>query len=241
MESREILRFAQSDKQKNYFRGLFSPCASSFRTSHWSLIGSHEMKSTLHIALLVVALIAIALVADAWRSARHDTAQLNSTLATQNAALQQAAALEKQRDTQLAIALAAIESQKRAIQTPQQAAQAIPTVLPPLPLPVSIQLPTLSPPIKPDQAPPAELSIPQADLKPLYDDLQDCRADTQENDTVKKDLANEQARTAALTRERDTAIAAAKGGTFWLRLKRSAKWFAIGVAAGATAAALAHH
>ena len=199
------------------------------------------MKSTLHIALLVVALIVIALLADAWRSARHDTAQLNSTLATQNTAMQQAAALEKQRDTQLAAALAAIAAQTRAVQTPQQAGQAIPTVLPPLPLPVSIQLPALSPLTSPAPPPPAELSIPQADLKPLYDDLQDCRASALENETTKKDLASEQTRSAALTRERDTAVAVAKGGPFWVRVKRSAKWFAIGVAAGATAAALAHH
>jgi hypothetical protein len=199
------------------------------------------MKSTLHIIALGAALIAITLLADAWRSARRDTAQLNTTLASQNAAMQQVEALEKQRDTQLAAALDAIAKEKRAVQTPQQAAQAIPSVLPPLPLPVSIQVPDLSPPTEPDQTPPATISIPQVDLKPLYDDLQDCRASALENDATKKDLAGEQARTASLTRERDTAIAAAHGGTFWVRLKRSAKWFAIGVAAGAAAAAVARH
>jgi len=196
------------------------------------------MKSTLHVVLLVAALIVIAILADAWRSARRDTAQLNSTIASQNTAMQQAEAQEKQADTQLSVALAAIAAEKRAVQTPQQAAQAIPTVLPPLPLPVSIQIPTLATPTNPTQAPLAEISVPQVDLKPLYDDLQDCRANTLENDTVKKDLADEQVREASLTRERDTAIAAARSGTFWVRLKRSAKWFAIGVATGAAATAI---
>jgi hypothetical protein len=85
------------------------------------------------------------------------------------------------------------------------------------------------------------MTVPQADLKPLYDGLQDYRANAIQIDAVKKDLADEQARTKALTQERDSAVAAAKGGTFLVRLKRGAKWFAIGAAAGAAAAAMAHH
>ncbi len=74
--------------------------------------------------------------------------------------------------------------------------------------------------------------MPQADLKPLYDGLQDCRASELQNATAQKDLTDEQSRSASLTRERDAAIAAAKGGTFWVRVKRSAKWLAIGIAVG---------
>jgi hypothetical protein len=198
------------------------------------------MKSTLHIVILAASLIAVILLADAWRSARRDTAQLNTTLATQNAAIQQAESREKQRDAQLTSALDAIAAQKRTVQTAQQAAQAIPSVLPALPLPVSIQIPNLST-VNPGETRPATITLPQADLKPLYDGLQDCRANEIQNDDAKKDLADEQARTAALTRERDSAIAAARGGTFWVRLKRGAKWFAIGAAAGAAAAAIAQH
>ena len=57
--------------------------------------------------------------------------------------IQQAEAREKQHDAELTAALAAIAAQKRAVQTPQQAAKAIPSVLPPLPLPVSIDFPPL--------------------------------------------------------------------------------------------------
>jgi hypothetical protein len=198
------------------------------------------MKTALQIAFLSAALIAATLLVYAWRSARRDASQLNITLASQNAAIQQAETREKQRDAQLTAALAAIAVQKRAVQTPQQAAKAIPDVLPPLPLPIKIRIPDLST-IKPGETPPATITVPRADLKPLYDDLQDCRANAIQIDAVKKDLADEQARTTALTQERDSAIAAAKGGTFWVRLKRGAKWFAIGAAAGAAAAAIAHH
>ena len=198
------------------------------------------MKSTSHIVILVVSLVAIAILADAWRSARRDTAQLNSTIASQNSAMQQAEQREKQRDAQLSAALDAIAAQKRAVQTPQQAAQAIPSVLPELPLPVSIQIPNLST-VNPGETPPATLTVPQPDLKPLYDELQDCRANAVQMNATKKDLTDEQARSAALTKERDAAVAAARGGTFWVRLKRGARWFAIGAAAGAAAAAIARH
>ena len=198
------------------------------------------MKPKLDIAILLAASIAVALLAGAWRSARHDSQQLAATLAAQNANLQQAADREKQRDSQLAAALAAIQAQKRSVQSPQQAAKQLPSVLPPLPLPIAIHDPNLSIPLPPGEVPSTTLSIPQPDLVPLYDDLQDCRAAAIQNDALKKDLSDEKTRSAALLHERDAATAAARGGTFFVRLKRAAKWFAIGVAVGAAAAAIAH-
>jgi hypothetical protein len=199
------------------------------------------MKPTLHIVVLLASSIAVVLLADAWRSARHDSQQLAATLAVQNTIIQQSADREKQRDSQLAAALAAIQAQKRAVQTPQQAAKQLPSVLPPLPLPVSIHDPDLSVPLPPGDTPSATVSIPQPDLVPLYDDLQDCRATAIQNEALQKDLSDEKNKSAALLHERDAAAAAAHGGTFLVRLKRAAKWFAIGVATGAAAAAIARH
>jgi hypothetical protein len=196
------------------------------------------MKPNLNIIVLFATAVAVALLADAWRSARRDSQQLAATLAAQNTVIQQAGDREKQRDSQLAAALAALQAQKQSVRTPQQAAQQLPSVLPPLPLPVSIHTPSLSGPLPPGEPPSTTVSIPQPDLIPLYDDLQDCRAAAIENDALKKDLSDEKTRSAALQHERDAANAAARGGTFFLRLKRAAKWFVIGVAAGA---ALAHH
>lgn len=199
------------------------------------------MKLTLNIAILLAASIAVALLADAWRSSRHDSQQLAATLAAQNTIIQQAADREQQRDSQLSAALAAIQSQKQSVQTPQQAAKQLPLVLPPLPLPVSVHGPNLSVPLPPGDTPTTTISIPQPDLVPLYEGLQDCRATAVQNDTLKKDLSDEKTKSAALQHERDAATAVVHGGTFLLRLKRAAKWFAIGVATGAVAAAIAHH
>ena len=199
------------------------------------------MKPVIDIIIIAAALLTLVLATDAWRSARHDSAQLAATIAAQSTAIQQVGDREKQRDAQLAAALGAIHAQKRSVQSPQQAARELPSVLPPLPLPVSIREPVLSPLTPLASAPLASISVPQPDLVPLYNDLQDCRSTALESDAVKKDLADEKIRSESLVRERDSAIAAARGGTFWLRLKRTAKWFAIGVAAGAAATAVVHH
>lgn len=199
------------------------------------------MKPTRDTILFLAALLAVALLADAWRSARHDSQQLASTLAAQNTLIQQAGDREKQRDSQLAAALAAIQAQKRSVHTPQEAAKQLPAVLPDLPLPVSIHDPDLSPPLPPGDPAATTISIPQPDLVPLYDSLQDCRACALQTDSLKKDLFDEKSRSASLQHERDAAIAAARGGTFFVRLKRAAKWFAIGLATGAAVAAAAHH
>ena len=77
--------------------------------------------------------------------------------------------------------------------------------------------------------------LPPADLKPLYDYVQDCRACEAELAVAKQNAADDATKIAALTSERDAAITAAKGGTFWRRLRRDAVWFALGVAAGSAA------
>jgi hypothetical protein len=201
------------------------------------------MSRTLHFVIAATTLIAALLIGDAWRIARKNSVQLAATLATQNALIEQASTQEEQRNKDLAAALATIAAAKKHVQTPQQAADAIPSVLPPLPLPIKISIPNLaqSPLPLQDDVAPASISIPQSDLKPLYDSLQDCRACALERDATKKDLLDEQSRVAALTRERDAAISAAHGGTFWSHLKYAAKWFAIGAATAAIATTASRH
>jgi hypothetical protein len=319
------------------------------------------MKLKLDLILFGAALIIVGLLADAWRSTRLDSQKLTASLAAQNSIIQQAGNREQQRDKQLNAALAAIAAQKRAVRTPQQAAEQLAAVLPPLPLPVVVSVPVLSPDpagsanpsstrstissdskwsidsrssIKLDlynsnlsvnsksstdsesyldsesdsesrietdsfnSAPAASdthkwsiatnppvhldppnktspladlnllsrptianrrsatasasttpafpqtasttITIPPADLLPLYDALQDCRSNTLQSVYLQKDLSDEKSRSAALTRERDAAIAVAHGGTFQTRLKRAAKWFAIGAVAAAATLALTH-
>jgi hypothetical protein len=77
--------------------------------------------------------------------------------------------------------------------------------------------------------------IPAADLKPLFDFVQDCRSCQAQLTAAKQNATDDAAKLTAVTRERDAAVVAAKGGTFWQRLRRNALWFAVGAGAGAVA------
>jgi len=82
--------------------------------------------------------------------------------------------------------------------------------------------------------------IPAEDLKPLYDFALDCKACQAKLSAAQNDLTDERKKTAALTHERDDALRFAKGGSAWRRIRRAAKWFLLGAAAGAVAAKVAH-
>jgi hypothetical protein len=162
--------------------------------------------------------------------------QLAATLSAQKQLLGQATSRQQQRDAALAKTLTGIAAAKRKTQTPAEIVAQLPQLLPALPDPILLTLPA---PTAAQPTPDAAASIPQADLKPLYDYVQDCRACQAKLSTAQGDLADERKKEAALATERDAAVKAAKGGTMWLRMKRGAKWLAIGAAIGATAAAAA--
>ncbi len=83
--------------------------------------------------------------------------------------------------------------------------------------------------------PPAIIRVPQEDLKPLYDAVEDCQVCQAKLSAAQGDLSDEKTKFAAATAQRDAAISAARG-TFWKRASTAAKWIAIGAAAGAVLA-----
>jgi hypothetical protein len=89
----------------------------------------------------------------------------------------------------------------------------------------------------PDASASPSAQIPAADLKPLFDYVQDCRACQAQLAAAKQNSSDDAAKIAALTRERDAAITASKGGTFWRQLRHNALWLAVGAGIGAAAAA----
>jgi hypothetical protein len=79
---------------------------------------------------------------------------------------------------------------------------------------------------------PGSICIPPADLKPLYDSIENCEACAAKLTAAQADLSDETTKFTAASTERDAALKAARG-TFWTRTARAAKWIAIGAAAGA--------
>jgi type II secretory pathway pseudopilin PulG len=194
--------------------------------------------------LLVTAILALALVA-AWRAERRDRAQLASELSAAKQALAQADARQHDRDTQLLQTLATLATQKRTMTTPEQIVRDLPNQIV-LPSPIALEpTPTESHagsslPGGTTNKPRAQAVIPAEDLKPLYDFTLDCKACQAKLAASQGDLTDEKAKVVVLTKERDEAVRAAKGGNVLQRAARAAKWLAIGAALGAIASRAAH-
>lgn len=188
-------------------------------------------------AIVLLGLLAVAgLSVRSWLASRDAAVRLAATVAAQQTLFTQAAARERQRDATLEKALAQVARAKRAVRTPVQAARKIPKLLPMLPRPIHIKLPA---PQSGTAAPPAVAQVPREDLKPLYDYLQDSRVCDLKLGTAQANLRDERARLSAAITERNAALRAAHGGGFWSHLGHAAKWFLIGGAVGALAAAAA--
>lgn len=212
------------------------------------------MRRTIEIAAFCAAVLLVALAFHAWLAARDDQIRLAATLSAQKQLLDAADARERDRAATLKDTLAQIDALKRAAQTPAQILENLSKYLP-LPEPITLApssavpgqgtapLGNSPPPAPPSAGLPAApvAQIPAADLKPLYDFVQDCRACQARLAVAQQNAADDAAKISALTRERDAAVSAAKGGGFWLRLKRNAKWFALGAGVGAAGYAAAHH
>jgi len=164
------------------------------------------------------------------------TAQ-QQVIATAQKSIEQAKADEEQTVSSLQAQLAAIASQRTVVVTPPQAA-AVANTLPNLPAQVQVQQIPATPTAPATQ----QIVIPQADIPAFQAYKLDCDASSAKLTACSLNAASaaviQQATTnqlAAVTKERDTWEATAKGGTFWQRFRHDA--IQIGVTAGVAYAA----
>ncbi len=213
------------------------------------------MGNWIKLAALLVVVVLAAGVFVAWRDARKVQMALQAELKTTQQALAQATARQASRDAAVNDLVVGLKKKEAAVQKPAQVVAALPDVIT-LPAPITIEAEgayTLGQPGGPDGPPAAagrpyksvgsvpdgiqpKVNFPAADLKPLYDFAADCKACQAKLGAAQADLADEKVKSQALSRERDDALRAAKGGSVLRRIARAAKWFAIGAAAGAIAA-----
>jgi hypothetical protein len=210
----------------------------------------------LRLAEILIPVLLTTIIFVSWQADRRDRAQLASQLAAAQKTITDAAASQHDRDTLLNQTLAQIAAQKQVAVSPAQILKDLPGALS-LPVPIALQtegaqtdpapnsiakqgapgqISTLPNNPSPKSGQPADAVLPAADLKPLYDFALDCKACQAKLAASQSDLTDEKTKTAALTKERDAAVRAAKGGSVLRRIVRAAKWFAIGAAAGAIAA-----
>jgi hypothetical protein len=216
----------------------------------------------LHLAEIAFVILLAAALFVSWRESRLEHDQLTTALAEAKQALSAADARQHDRDARLNQTLAVLADRKSQFQTPAQLTTDIANQIP-LPAPFEVQSaaspssnakfpdssasgkaanPLAGPRSSSESPMPAKVQtvIPDQDLKPLYDFALDCKACQAKLDAAQGDLADEQAKTAVIGKERDAALKAAKGGSMWRRTIRAAKWFALGAAAGALAGKSAH-
>lgn len=189
------------------------------------------------IAAIFAALALIVILARSWKASSHADADMRLAFRAQAPIVEQAQRREQQRDLVLGKDLAKIAREKRASKTPAEIAKRLPVALPALPQPVTVSLgpdATLAREFPTD--PPAVITVPRADLQPLFDALEECRACQERLAAAQQDLIDERAKASALAAERDAAVSAARGGGFWARFHAGVKWFVIGGAIGAIAA-----
>jgi len=158
-------------------------------------------------------------------------------IATVQKSIDQAKADQAQTASDLKTQLAAIASQRTIVVTPQQAA-AVANTLPNLPAQVQVQQVPATPTAPATQ----QIVIPQADIPAFQAYKLDCDASSAKLTAcslnaasaavIQQGTANQ---LAAVTKERDTWEATAKGGTFWQRFRHDA--IQIGVTAGVAYAA----
>jgi len=135
--------------------------------------------------------------------------------------------------------LTTLHDQFRAAQSPEQTARLIERFVG-LRQPITVTVP---PPTLDQPQPQARAELPAVDLPQLKLYVEECETCRINLETKGKDLgyAEQQQRLLkaqldSVSRERDTAIRAAKGGSFWQRFRREGK-SALGAGAGAAAGA----
>jgi hypothetical protein len=200
----------------------------------------------LKIAAVLIALAAAVSVYYAWRGTQQEQAQLKAELQATQKALTDADARQQARNAELAQLLTQLNEKKATVQNPAQIVKALPDILP-LPTPLTLPAQTSNAGLpdtpagskQPTESPNPKLQLPAEDLKPLYDFAVNCQECQAQLAAAQANLKDEQTKTQALSRERDTALQAARGGSVLRRVVRAAKWFVIGAAAGAVAAKFA--
>ncbi len=200
----------------------------------------------LKLAAVAIALVLGICVYYAWRETQREQAQLKAALQAAQQALTDADARQQSRNAELTKLLAQFNQKKTTVQSPAQVVQALPAVLPlPTPLSLPAEAAGAAHPAAPGgskqpvQSPNPKVQLPSEDLKPLYDFAVNCQECQAQLAAAQGNLKDEQAKTQAVSTERDAALKAASGGSVMRRVARAAKWFVIGAAAGAVAAKLA--
>jgi hypothetical protein len=189
------------------------------------------------IAGAALAIILCGILGGSWLGAREEAIRMKATIDAQNQVIATAAKQVKDiqdaeavRDKVTAANVAALQAAAAHQTTPAEIAAWIPKQLP-TPQPITFTIPAATPA---NPTPAAVATVPQADLPALRDQISQCQVCAVKLSTAESDLAGKDEQLTlktneltAMTKERDAAVTASKGGGFWSRFKHDLKVIAI--------------
>lgn len=199
----------------------------------------------LEIAGALVAFMVLAVIGGSWLGAREEGIRLKATLDAQQQVIASSAKqvkdiqdAETERDKVTASNVAALQAAAARQTTPAEIAAWLPKQIQ-TPQPITFTIPAAT---TQNPTPSAIASIPQADLPALRDEVTQCQVCAQKLSSAQSDLSSERDKEvlageqlSAMTKERDAAVTASKGGSLWKRIERAVKYTVIGIAIGAAA------
>lgn len=222
--------------------------------------GMSKILSILNRAAWTISFIAIAVLVVIVRDyvgARAEISSLHETVASGQKSVDAATKRESVRDAALRKQIQKIEALKQKVQTPAQVVAALPAALPQLALPITVSrslalgdeqngrtprsgaLASGSASITNSAGGKAHsdtsatvLTVPDVDLKSLFDNLENCREATATVATLRQDLNDTKGQLSAVTAERDIVLRKASPNGRWGNVKRATKWLAVGVGLG---------
>lgn len=200
----------------------------------------------LEIAGALVALVVLGTIGGSWLGAREEGIRLKATLDAQQQVIASSAKqvkdiqdAEAERDKVTAANVAALQASAARQTTPAEIAAWLPKQIQ-TPQPITFTIPQATPQ---NPTPPAIASIPQADLPALRDEVTQCQVCAQKLSNAQGDLSSERDKEvlageqlSAMTKERDAAVQASKGGSIWRRVAHNLKVIAITVGVAAAVA-----
>ncbi|MHB8756205.1 MAG: hypothetical protein ACYC92_14820 [Candidatus Acidiferrales bacterium] len=182
---------------------------------------------------LVAALAGAAFLGKQWIDAHDAIVKASATITAQGQLIaqqkhqaQQIADAERRRDAATRQQLSLMQTQVAQLKTAAQIVSWLPRQVS-TPAPVKINVPAST---KGNPSPDAIATIPQPDLPVLRDYVESCKECALKLSTARQDLASRDAQLklageqlSAMQQERDAALKAMKGGSFWHRLTHNAK------------------
>jgi chaperonin cofactor prefoldin len=191
------------------------------------------------IGAAILGLILLFVAGAAYVAERVDGATMKGKNEGLQVAIDQLKQSDQRRDAEFAQMKSDLAHKFDQVKTPEQIVRVVPQYIP-MPDPIQLQKPKDAQGREIPDAP-SEAVLTPRNLTALRDYTNKCEQCQLDKQKLQAELDDQVKTTKLVTQQKDNAVAAAKGGTFFQRTKRNAKWLGIGAGVGAVAVTILTH